>query len=253
MAKPDDDRGAAGGDGRRGEVRAGARRRQRLRPAEPPARSERDRADAAPPGARALQHDQAAAVGGDARVDGAVRGARAHERPRGPEGRARGRGAPAHAAQGVRVGARARADHEGPAVASDREGGGDVARRDDLGGAGGRGGDEHQRQGPATRARRLHAWGTHRAARRLRPAVAARRAPSSSVACAFVHTPRVLRSTTPRAARGVVAQMHLTDAFPRPPRPLAAERVAEGARSQEDHRARGRRPAPRTAATPFPR
>ena len=173
VAKPHDDRGAAGGDGRRGEVRAGTGRRERLRPAEPPAGAERDRADAA----RALHHDEAAAVGGDARVDGAVGRARAHEHPRRPEGPARRRGPPAHTAERPGVGPRARTDHVCAAVARDGEGGGDVARRDDLRGIRGRGGDEHQPHGPATRTRRLHAWGTHRAACRLRRAA---RPPSGS-------------------------------------------------------------------------
>ena len=226
VAKPDDDRRAAGGDGGRREVRAGARGRERLRPPEPSARAERDHAEAAPGAPRALHHDQAAAVGGDARVDGAVGGARAHEHPRRPERGARRRGPPAHAGERPGVGPRARAHDECPAVGTNREGGGDVARRDDLGGIRGRGGDEHQPHGPATRARRLHAWGTPRAARRLRRGRAAawrrpgdvrrgsrpghrgegatggsRRAPSSSIARVLMHEPRVSRNTSQRAAR----------------------------------------------------
>ena len=142
-------------------------RQRRGRPTRPRARNVTARTR--PCAARALDHDHAAAVGGDTGVDRAVAGVERSSARDAPEGRARARGAPAHAGQRPESGSRARADHEGPAVAVDRQGGADAARRDDLRGAGGRGGDEHQPPGPSHTHASSSRLRTLPAPRRLRP------------------------------------------------------------------------------------
>ena len=114
VAEPDDDRGAAGRDGRGREVGAGARRGQRRCPAEPPARAERDRADAARARCTTITPLPSAATPASTARSAPLERISARD---GAEGRARRGGAPAHGAQRPGVGPRARAHDERAAVA----------------------------------------------------------------------------------------------------------------------------------------